>query len=133
MRKELIWHVLAVGIGGAAGALLRYILFLLLGPVSGAFVSWGTLIANAAGCLILAYVVAFWGTRDAISAWLKTGLSAGFAGGLTTFSTFSMETGQYLQQGQLWAAFAYIILTFLGGSLFIWLGWSLGKAKSHAK
>jgi CrcB protein len=72
-----------VALGGAAGAVCRYL-------VSGAAGSpYGTLIVNALGSLVLGAIVAL---SDSLRPELRLLVGTGFCGGLTTFSTFAVET-----------------------------------------
>lgn len=83
---------LFVFMGGGAGSLIRYLLQLAI-PVS-AF-PWATLTANVFASLVLAAV----SISPIESSW-KIFLITGFCGGLSTFSTFSLETVRLAQQGQ---------------------------------
>lgn len=93
--------LLYIFIGGGLGALVRYGISI-LAPLQAHRFPWATLIAN-----VLAALVVGW----AMQASPKTSdpqkylfLVTGFCGGLSTFSTFSLETIQLLQRGDLWSA-----------------------------
>ena len=95
--------VLAVSIGAAAGALLRWQLGVHLNsffPV----VPPGTLAANLIGGYIIGLTIAFLAQAPNIAPEWRLLIITGFCGGLTTFSTFSAEVVTRLQDGQLaWA------------------------------
>ncbi len=53
---------------------------------------------------------------------LRTGLITGVLGGLTTFSSFSLEVLRLFENGQPGVAIAYLLSSLLGGLLAAWLG-----------
>ena len=118
---------LLVFVGGAIGAPARY---LLDGRVSGwAQRRWqrrvpvGTLVVNVVGCLILG---ALYGVLHRHSVpQLAALLGTGFCGGLTTFSTFSVETVELLQRRQAVAAASYVALSLVLGLGVAAVGYSL--------
>lgn len=107
--------VLAIGLGAALGALLRWQLGSKLNSVFPT-IPPGTLAANLVGAYIVGICVAFFATFSAISPEWRLLVVTGFCGGLTTFSTFSAEVVTLLHQGRLaWAATA--VATHVIGSL----------------
>lgn len=119
---------LAVAIGSALGALARAGLGVHLAAVPPAW-PWGTWIANAAGSFLIV-LVATLSTPEGrlqLSPALQHGIMAGFCGGFTTFSIFSLESLE------LWNAGAHgLAATYVGVSLLIWLlagwlGWTVGR------
>lgn len=106
---------LAIGIGAALGAWLRWGLGLLLNPALPEL-PLGTLAANLVGGYLIGLAVAFFMQHPGISPEWRLLIITGFLGGLTTFSTFSAETVTLLLRGQYtWVA--GIIAAHLGGSL----------------
>jgi len=107
--------ILAVGVGGAVGAWLRWLLGQLLNPY---FVSIppGTLSANLIGGYVVGAAIAFFSQAPGITPEWRLLIITGFCGGLTTFSTFSAEIATLLQEGKL-ALFATAIALHVGGSL----------------
>lgn len=107
--------VLAIGLGAALGALLRWQLGSKLNSVFPT-IPPGTLAANLIGAYIVGICVAFFATFSAISPEWRLLVVTGFCGGLTTFSTFSAEVVTLLHQGRLsWALTAVAAHVF--GSL----------------
>lgn len=86
-----------------------------------------TLAVNIVGCLIIGYLYgAFLGRPDA-PMYLKAGLLVGFVGGLTTFSSFSLDTLRLLESGQALLAIGYAAASVFGGLLATWAGLYLTK------
>jgi CrcB protein len=106
--------VLAVGVGAACGAWLRWALGLLLTAVSPVHV--GTLAANLIGGYIVGVAVAIFTHNSLVAPEWRLLIITGFCGGLTTFSAFSAEIATLLQQGRFGAMTAGIVL-HVGGSL----------------
>ena len=113
--------ILAVGIGGALGSLFRWFLGVRLnGLFSG--VPLGTLAANLIAGYVIGVAVAWFARVPQIAPEWRLFVITGLMGGLSTFSTFSAEVVQRLQDGRLgWAAgeivihvAASLIMTILG-------------------
>ncbi len=107
----------AVGLGAAIGAWIRWILGLWLNAALPE-IPLGTLTANLIGAFLIGYAVAFFIQHPGLPPEWRLFVITGFLGGLTTFSTFSIETVTLLTRGQyLWSA--AIIAIHLGGSLIM--------------
>jgi CrcB protein len=95
----MIKSIFFVGMGGAIGSVMRY----LLGVVSthyfkGTF-PLATFITNFLGCLIIGLLIGYFGKNEGLNPQLKLLLITGFCGGFTTFSTFAAENVQLLENG----------------------------------
>jgi len=113
----LIYSFLAVGLGAALGAWIRWGLGLWLNPRLPEL-PFGTLAANLLGGYMIGLALAYFIQHPNLSPEWRLLVITGFLGGLTTFSTFSAETLTLLMRGQYaWAA--AIIVTHLGGSLLM--------------
>ena len=107
--------ILAVAIGAALGALLRWQLGAKLNSIFPT-VPPGTLAANLVGAYVIGLAIAFFATYTAIAPEWRLLIITGFCGGLTTFSTFSAEILTLLQQGRIaWALGA--VAMHVGGSV----------------
>jgi CrcB protein len=112
-----IYTYIAIGLGAAIGALVRWRLGLWFNPAVPEL-PLGTLAANLVGGYLIGLAVAFFMQHPGLSPEWRLFIITGFLGGLTTFSTFSAETVTLLMRGQYtWGA--AIIAAHLGGSLFM--------------
>ncbi len=104
---------LAVSLGAALGALLRWQLGVLL---NGLHPHWppGTLLANVAGGYLAGVAVAFFAGHGGLAPEWRLLVITGFLGGLTTFSTFSTEAMALLQRGDYAWALGHSALHLLG-------------------
>ena len=109
--------LLAVGLGAAFGAWLRWGLGLWLNPLLPELPA-GTLLANLLGGYLIGLAIAFFSQYPALPPEWRLLVVTGFLGGLTTFSTFSAETVTLLLRGQ-YAWGAGIIAAHLIGSLLM--------------
>jgi CrcB protein len=83
---------------------------------------YGTFAVNILGAFIIGLIMEF-GTRSTVlPANLRTGLTIGFLGGLTTFSTFSYETFRLLEEGEFLIASTNVLLSVLTCLFFTWFG-----------
>jgi CrcB protein len=98
MRMDLT-SLLAVGCGAFCGAVLRWVLGLLLNPLFPTL-PLGTLSANLLGGLLMGLAMGVFAQYDALSPAARLFFTTGFLGGLTTFSTFSAETVTLLLRQQ---------------------------------
>jgi CrcB protein len=109
--------LLAVAIGAALGAWLRWLLGLLLNALFPS-VPPGTLAANLIGGYVIGLAIAFFSQAPGVSPEWRLLIITGFCGGLTTFSTFSAEIAVLFQQGRL-GLMAGAIIMHVGGSLLM--------------
>lgn len=120
--------MIAIGCGGAAGAICRYAVS--LWSVRHFSASWapaGTLIVNLAGAFTIGVLIVLLNERMLLGEHWRLLLVTGFLGALTTFSTFSLEVVQMLESG-VWAyALAYVITSVLLCVLLVWLGMQLAR------
>lgn len=97
----------AVALGGAAGALLRWLVELAL-PFDAGW-PWATLLVNAVGAAALGWLV----TQDDLHEhawWLRPGVGTGLLGGFTTFSTYAVQVA-LLGRDEPLLALGYLVLT----------------------
>jgi len=123
----MIRLILAVAVGGAAGTLLRFATGSWIAANWPQHFSLGTFLVNIVGCLLIGLLYGFFLLRPELPIELRAGLIVGFLGGLTTFSSFSLDTLRLLENGQLPLALGYAALSVFGGLLATWVGLSLTK------
>jgi CrcB protein len=112
-------RVLLVVLAGGLGAATRYLVSVLF--ISPRF-PWATLGINLVGSLLLGALVGAAAHRQLHPAVVST-LGAGFLGGFTTFSTFSLEALQLLRAHRPAAALTYLLLSAIGGVLTAAVGY----------
>jgi CrcB protein len=112
-----LYALIAIALGAACGAWLRWGLGLWLNPLLPELPP-GTLTANLAGGYVIGLAVAFFELHQGLAPEWRLFLITGLLGALTTFSTFSAETVTLLLRGQYGWGIA-IISAHLGGSLLM--------------
>lgn len=117
--------LLAVALGGALGCTLRYLTAVWFAAHWPRHFFLGTFAVNLVGCLAIGYLFGLFLVRTDIPAELRLGLVSGVLGGLTTFSSFSLEVVRLLQSGQYPLALAYLAASIGGGMFATWMGLSL--------
>lgn len=124
-------HVLYVAVGGAIGSVCRYGVAMVARRLLGPEVAfpWWTLGVNVVGCFLIGLLFAAAGAGLRLSDGARVGLSAGFLGGLTTFSSFGYETLALWQGGDRALAAANVGASLVLGlgavALGVWLGRTL--------
>ena len=108
---------------GALGTMARYGLEGWIHHRTGAAFPAGTLAVNLAGCLLLGAVGRYAFNHIAFPPNLRTGITIGFFGAFTTFSTFSLDVATLYERGALVSAAAYMLASFVlaVGALFVGL------------
>jgi CrcB protein len=124
------WILLAVAVGGALGSVARYELALAEPVVSGHF-PWATFVANLVGSFVLGIaVVAFVETRDRPSV-LRAFVAVGFCGGLTTFSTWMVESVLLTRDGHGATAVVYLLVSLAVGLAAVAAGVMATRRVAH--
>jgi len=110
-------NLVLVALGGALGAVSRYLMSTWVTNKLGSIFPWGTFAVNILGsfCLGLIFILSL--DKSMINPQLKMFISIGFLGAFTTFSTFSVETVNIIKGGDFSGAFLNI-----GASIIIGLG-----------
>ena len=120
-------QALAIGIGGAIGSLLRFWMSTWVHSFVGRGFPYGTLTVNVLGCLVMGVLFVLFTERFSDSTVLRAGILIGVIGGFTTFSSFSIETFNLIEQGAHLKALANA-----AGSLVLcigatWMGVIIGR------
>jgi fluoride exporter len=110
------WEWTLVGVAGAAGAPLRYVVDVLVSERSAGAFPLGTMVVNISGAFVLGLITGlamYHGLPKSSGEILGTG----FIGAYTTFSTFSLETMQLLEDGELQQALTNVAVSLVAGGL----------------
>ncbi len=124
---ETATKILAVAIGGAFGAVLRYLIT--ISPMN----DWlkpfpfPTFFINITGSFLIGFAIILFSERFGASETLRLMLAVGFLGAFTTFSTFEFEIWSLVKENNFFAAFLYFFLSVLFGFIGVALGISLAK------
>ena len=102
--------ILYLGIFGGLGCVTRYMVSGWFYNLAGKALPYGTLAVNVIGSLLLGLIMEGSLRSTLLSPELRFGVTVGFLGGFTTFSTFSYETVRLLEEGSLLAAGANVFL-----------------------
>jgi CrcB protein len=126
---------LAVAAGSALGALARVGAARVAMDLFGPAFPWGTLAANVAGSFLIGLYAALGasGERRGYSPAMQAFVMAGFCGGFTTFSIFSLEVLHFLQAGRHAAAAIYAGASVLLWLTAVWAGHRSGQALSRRR
>ena len=120
----LIW----VGLGGALGACVRYLVGKWAVERFGASFPVGTLIVNLTGCCLIGAVMALLAARGVAHPAPRLFLVVGILGGYTTFSSFAYESVVLLEQGRVWRASGYVLASNAGGLIACAVGMAVVRA-----
>ena len=119
--------IISIAIGGAAGSLCRYGMsngiYLLLGRSF----PYGTLAVNILGSFVMGIVYILMIERASISEELRAGITIGLLGAFTTFSTFSIETINLIESGEILKAGLNILFSVTLCIAGCWLGMHLSR------
>ena len=118
--------ILLVAVGGALGAVARYLVATAFAHRLGVQWPWGTLFINLSGCVLISLFLGAGSERMADSN-LRYLLPIGFVGAYTTFSTYEYETMRLFQLGRGTGALAYVAASNVLGFAAVYAGAWLGR------
>ena len=119
--------LLAIAIGGGLGSISRFVISREMGNWLGNYLPYGTLTVNVAGSLALGWFITFFIDRPELSSTLRLGLTVGFLGAFTTFSTFSYESLQLILNGEVLLATLNVVLNAAACIGMCYLGMQMGR------
>jgi fluoride exporter len=127
MENSLTWF--AVAAGGAIGSLARFWLTAAMTALTGPRFPFGTLLINVLGSFVIGLVAGLTLTpaRMGLNPDFRIFLMVGICGGFTTFSSFSLQTLELIQTGDVVPAALYAVGSVLLCLTAVWLGWFLGR------
>jgi CrcB protein len=125
-------QIVAVALGGAFGAVVRFLVSSGVYQWLGRGFPYGTLAVNIAGSFMLGLLAeSLIQQRITVTFEYRAAILIGFIGAFTTFSTFSLETFYLLEQGQLTKAALNIFASVTACILAIWIGLLCGRGLFH--
>lgn len=119
--------ILFIACGGALGAVMRYGASLGVYSLLGRGFPYGTMFVNVSGSLLMGLLSIVMLERFNIGPEWRAAILVGLLGSFTTFSTFSIETLNLMEQGDMARAFANIALSVIVCLAAVWIGISLGR------
>ena len=119
----LLW----IGLGGAAGSVLRYLIGGFVQRSAHSGFPAGTLVVNVLGCFVIGVLAQHYMNVQAHPN-MRAALMTGFCGGFTTFSAFSLETVGLLRGGEYGKTAAYLVLSVSVSILATVSGMAAAKA-----
>ena len=120
-------QVLAIAAGGAVGSVLRFWMSTWVHSFAGRSFPYGTLSVNVLGCLVMGFLFVLFLDRLTDNAVLRAGILIGALGGFTTFSSFSIETFNLIEHGEIVRAVLNIFGSLILCVSATWLGVIIGR------
>lgn len=122
-----MYQIAGILLGGAAGALLRFMVSNGVYGWLGRHFPYGTLTVNVIGSFFIGLLTFYFMERELMTSALARGLIVGVLGAFTTFSTFSLDSFDLIMQGAVWKAGLNILLNVGLCLLAVWLGVLTGR------
>jgi CrcB protein len=121
-------QTIAIATGGAAGALLRFWMSTGIYQWLGRGFPYGTLAVNVLGSLLMGFLYVMLIDKLSLSPHWRAALLVGLLGAFTTFSTFSIETLNLVEEGEVIKALLNIVLSVVLCLLAAWVGVVVGRS-----
>lgn len=124
---EFTMKILSVAIGGAFGAVARYLVN--ISPVANIFERFplATFLVNVSGSFLIGLLLILLTDRIEVNDNLRMAIIVGFLGAFTTFSTFEMELYGLLREKYFITAFSYLLLSVVVGFIGLVAGVSIAR------
>jgi len=123
-------RIILLCVFGVAGTLTRYWMQGLVQEQTGPNFPYGTLVVNLTGCFFLGLIGEYALNHVSIPPDWRIGITVGFFGAYTTFSTFEWETAHFMQDGEWARATVYVAVSLVIGVLAMLGGMRLGNTLS---
>ena len=124
---EALTKISAIAIGGAFGAVARYLIN--VSPLAAAFEKFPlpTFVINITGSFLIGFLVIVLADRFDVGETIRMAVIVGFLGAFTTFSTFEMELYGLTSERDHTTAFLYLLLSVVVGFVAVVIGVRLGR------
>jgi len=124
-----------IAVGSALGGVARFWCSGVAARFMGETFPWGTIIVNVVGCFIIGFFATSTGPDGRVFADTLTRqfVMIGILGGYTTFSSFSLQTLNLVQDGEWWLAGANIAFSVIACLVAVWLGFVLAASINSLK
>ena len=124
-----------IAVGSALGGVARFWCSGVAARFMGETFPWGTIIVNVVGCFIIGFFATITGPDGRVFSDTLTRqfVMIGILGGYTTFSSFSLQTLNLVQDGEWWLASANIALSVVACLVAVWLGFVLAASINSLK
>ena len=114
--------VLSLAVGSLLGGFARYYLAGVVYRLLGTNFPYGTFVVNLTGCFLIGFLATLSEEKFLLGPQMRLLLMTGFCGAFTTFSTFMLETGNLVKDGELMQASLNILLSVVIGFMVFRLG-----------
>jgi CrcB protein len=116
-----------IAIGGAFGAVTRYLVDTTVSAQTASAFPWGTFVVNLTGSFLLGLLFALAVDRDVLPADIRLPVMTGFVGAYTTFSTLMLESWRVVEDGATGLAAANLVGSVLLGLVALVGGLAVGR------
>jgi len=123
----MLTQILAIAAGGAVGAVMRYWVSTGVYSLVGRGFPYGTLAVNVAGSLLMGFLYVLLLERMTTGPELRAALLVGLLGAFTTFSTFSIETLNLIEQADFVKAGLNVLISVVACIGAAWIGLIIGR------
>jgi len=117
-----MFKILLIGVGGAGGSILRYLIGDWIQKATGSSFPLGTLTINVTGCLAIGFLGALFAGPLPVREEYRLAVLVGILGGYTTFSSYGRETMALAGDQQWWFAAANLLSSNALGLAAVWVG-----------
>ncbi|MEP6788491.1 MAG: fluoride efflux transporter CrcB [Acidobacteriota bacterium] len=119
--------IISIAIGGAFGAVARYLIN--ISPLGGVFAKFPfpTLLINVLGSFLIGFLMIVFADKFVVNENLRMAVIVGFLGAFTTFSTFEAEIFGLVREREFVTGFLYLFLSVFVGFVGVVAGWELGR------